>query len=60
MNLGNQENKARDQYEGTEKLVVSWVYLTCTDRCLGHSKTHEINAKEKNCLTHCYDATLWE
>lgn len=58
--FSTQKSKENDIYENMEKIVMGYVFAACTDKCLLTSKTSEINAKEKNCLSHCYDASLFE
>ena len=55
-----QKAKNNSVYEDAEKTVIAYIYNSCTERCLLKSTTSEINAKEKNCLSHCYDSIMYQ
>jgi hypothetical protein len=56
----NKKANENQVYEDSEKMVIAFIYNTCTEQCLLKSSTSDINAKEKNCLSHCYDSTQYQ
>ena len=51
-------SKYNYEYENTEKKLISWIYKTCTEQCLESSTKNQLDSKEKNCLSWCYDASI--